>query len=129
MLRYFDMMYYHLATFYQRFHDKRSGWQIQAAFVIGITQLVLLLDVWMIITFSLGIKGKISIYETISFSLIALFLVFYNIKRYEKNYRYYKSIWGVHKSNTKKFHKFLTFFTAIFAWIFILIIGFIFKKY
>lgn len=129
MLQYFDMMYYHLATFYQRFYKKTSGWQLQAAFIIGITQLILLSDIWLTIISLIKIERKINIYEKVIFFSLALFLTFYNKNRYEKKYRYYKSIWGIYEGNKKRFHIFLTFFTAIFSWLFIFILGFIFDKY
>ncbi|MBL1220600.1 hypothetical protein JET18_07105 [Chryseobacterium sp. L7] len=98
-------------------------------FIIGITQSMLLLDLWMTISSILDIKGKVTIYEKIIFCSIGLFLIFYNIKRYEKKYRYYKSIWGVYEGYRKRLHVFLTFFTVIFSWLFIFILGFIFDKY
>jgi len=123
------MMYYHLATFYQRFHKKRSGWQIQAAFIIGTTQSMLLLDLWMVITSILEIKYETTIYKKVLFFAIGLFLIFYNINRYEKKYQYYKSKWGVYVGNRKKIQIFLTFFIVIFSWVFVFILGFIFNKY
>lgn len=129
MLQYFDMMYYHLATFYQRFSKKTSSWQLPAIFVIGMTQFMLLLDFWMIFTSLLKIDGKVNTYEIIVFSSLALFLIFYNMKKYEKKYQYYKSIWSVYTGNRKKSHIFLTFFTFFLAWGGVFILGFIFDKY
>ncbi|PRA92615.1 hypothetical protein CQ046_23165 [Chryseobacterium sp. MYb7] len=129
MLRFFDMMYYHLATFYQRFHKKTSGWQLQASFIVSITQAMLILDLWMIIISIFDIQKKAGVYEKIIFCIIGLCLIFYNMKRYEKKYQYYKSIWGVYSGNQKKIQVFLTFFTAVFVWVFVFILGFVFNKY
>lgn len=123
------MMYYHLATFYQRFYKKTSGWQIQAAFIIGVTQSMLLLDLWMTITSMLKIKYEITTSKKIIFFCIGLFLIFYNIKRYEKKYQYYKSIYGVYEGKRKNFNIFLTFFIIILSWTFVFILGLIFDKY
>lgn len=129
MLKFFDMMYYHLGTFYQRFSKKTSGWQLQAIIIISITQLLLIANLWLTIISILKYKGKISIYEKIIFFSMALFLAFYNKKRYEKKYQYYKSIWGAYTGNKKRLQVFLSFFIVVFAWTFIFILGLIFDKY
>jgi hypothetical protein len=129
MMQYFDMMYYYLATFYKSFFKKRSGWDLQSIFVITITQIMLLLDLYVFIGVNiLGIKGKFSIYEKLFFFSIVLILLYLNIRKYEKKYLHYKKIWGVHKGSKKALYIFLTFFTVVFAWCFILIIGLIFNK-
>jgi hypothetical protein len=129
MLKIFDMMYYHLATFNQRFSKKTSGWQLQAILIITVTQFMLLLDFWMIIISIFDITGKVSIYEKIIFTSMGLILLFYNMKRYEKKYQYYKSIWGNYTGIKKRIQIFLSFFIVVFAWTFVFILGFIFDKY
>jgi hypothetical protein len=128
MGQYFDMMYYYLATFYKRFFKKRSGWDLQSIFVITITQTVLILDLYLLFNKLLSIKGKFSIYEKLFFFSLVLILLYLNIKKYEKKYLHYKEIWGVHQGSKKALYNFLTFFTVVFAWCFILIIGLIFNK-
>lgn len=129
MEQYFDMMYYFLATFYRRFFKKRSGWDLQSIFVITITQTVLILDLYLLINKLLSNKGKFSIYEKLFFFSLALVILYFNMKRYEKKYLHYKEIWGVHQGSKKALYNFLTFFTVVFAWCFILILGlFLFKN-
>ncbi|OJX31048.1 MAG: hypothetical protein BGO86_01300 [Chryseobacterium sp. 36-9] len=129
MLKYFDMMYYYYATFYKRYYKKTSGWQMQAVFVVSVTQFVLLIDILMLLNSILDFKEKVSIYEKIVLCLIGLFFVFYNMKRYEKKYQYYKSIWGKYEGKQKNLYRFLTVFTTIFAWCFVFILAFIFDRY
>jgi hypothetical protein len=129
MGQYFDMMYYYLATFYKRFFKKRSSWDLQSIFVITITQTVLVLDLWMLVGVNvLNIRGKVSVFEKIFFFSLVLILLYLNIRKYEKKYLHYKEIWGVHQGSKKVLYNFLTFFTVVFAWCFILIIGLIFNK-
>lgn len=129
MTQYFDMMYYYLATFYKRFFKKRSSWDLQSIFVVTITQTMLLLDLYVFIGVNvLGVKGKFSIYEKLFFFSLVLILLYFNIKKYEKKYLHYKEIWEVHQGSKKALYNFLTFFTVVFAWCFILIIGFVFNK-
>ena len=128
-MQYFDMMYYYLTTFYKRFFKKRSGWDLQSIFVITITQTVLILDLWMLVGVSvLNIRGKVNVFEKLFFFSLVLILLYFNIKKYEKKYLHYKEIWGVHQGSKKALYNFLTFFTVVFAWCFILIIGLIFNK-
>lgn len=122
------MMYYYLATFYKRFFKKRSGWDLQSIFVITITQTVLILDLYLLFNKLLSIKDKFSTYEKIFFFSLVLILLYLNIKKYEKKYLHYKEIWGVHQGSIKALYNFLTFFTVVFAWCFILFIGLIFNK-
>jgi len=129
MLKFFDMMYYHLGTFYQRFSKKTSGWQLQAITTISITQFMFLIDLRMIMISVLEIKEKISIYEKLIFFSIMICIYFYNQKRYEKKYQYYKSIWGNYTGVKKRIQIFLSFFIVVFAWTFVFILGFIFDKY
>ena len=129
MLKIFDMMYYHLATFYQRFNKKTSGWQLQAIFIITITQAALIMDLYLLINELMSIQGKFSLIEKVIFISIVLGLLFYNMKRYEKEYQYYKSIWGAYTGNKKRLQVFLSFFIVVFAWTFIFILGLIFDKY
>lgn len=129
MLKIFDMMYYHLATFYQRFSKKTSDWQWQAILIISITQFMFLIDIRMVIASIFEVKGEISIYEKLLFFSTVLILVFYNQKRYEKKYQHYKSIWGEYTGGIKKIQIFVSFFIVVLAWTFIFILGFIFDKY
>lgn len=124
MLRYFDMMYYFLATFYKRFYKKRSSWEIQAIFVVSITQLVLLSDLWMLIVINgLGYKGSLVPVFKVLFFISALTIFFLNLKRYEKKYLYYNQIWGDYVGVKKSLFILLSFFTVVFAWCFVFFFG------
>lgn len=127
-MKYFDMMYYYMATFYKRFFKKRSTWDLQAIFVLSITQLVLIFDIYLLFFKLLIIERKLTIYEKVFFFSLVLVLLYFNIKKYEKKYLYYKEIWGVYQGSKKAFYTFLSFFTVVFAWCFILILGLIFEK-
>ena len=124
-MKYFDMMYYYLATFYRRFFKKRSGWDLQSIFVINVTQTMLLFDLWMVLKVNiLNIKGKLSTFEKVSFYVLGFALLYFNIKKYEKKYLHHKQVWGVYHGGKKAFFTFITFFTVVFAWCFILIVGY-----
>jgi len=126
-MKYFDMMYYYLATFYKRFFKKRSAWDLQAIFIITITQLVLIFDIYLLLLKIIVSNGKFTIFEKIFFFFLVLVLLYFNVRKYEKKYQHYKAIWGVHQGAKKAFYTFLTFFTVVFAWCFVLILGFAFK--
>ena len=128
MGQYFDMMYYYLATFYKRFFKKRSSWDLQSISVIAITQCLLILNLYDIVLELFSIHRKLSIYEKIFFFSLVLFLLYFNVKKYEKKYLHYKEIWGVNQGSKKILYNFLTFFTVIFAWLLIVILGLIFNK-
>ena len=93
-MKYFDMMYYYLATFYKRFFKKRSAWDLQAIFVITITQFMFLLDMFMLIIELSDIKRVVSVYEKIGLLMVGLIFLYFNVKKYEKKYQHYKAIWG-----------------------------------
>lgn len=127
MEKYFDMMYYFLATFYKKFFKKRSGWELQSIFVITITQSALLLDLYLLINKLLSIKANFNLYIKIFFLLLVLILLFLNMKKYEKKYLVYKEIWGVYKGGRKTLYVFLTFFTVLFAWCFVFLLKIVFN--
>ena len=127
MLKYFDMMYYYYATFYKRYYKKTSGWQMQTIFIITVTQMGLLFDLYLV--YKLYIEnGKINDNEKIIFPIICLIILFYNMKRYEKKYQYYKSIWEKYEGNQRRLYMFLTVFTTVFVWGGLLILGFVSMK-
>ncbi len=128
-MKYFDMMYYYLATVYQKFSKTRSVWESQVIGIISITQTAFILDLYLLYNKLQSISGKFSIFEKLFFFSLILILLYYNSKRYEKKFLHFKSIWGVHEGIKKKLFIFLSFFTVIFAWCFILIIGYIFNRY
>lgn len=129
-MKFFDMMYYFLATFYKKFSKKRSVWELQSIFVITITQFMLLLDLWMYTGVNiLNIRGRVNVYEKVVFLVLVSIILFLNIKRYEKKYLHYNEIWGVYEGVKKKIRIFITFFTVVFAWCFIFIVAYISDRY
>lgn len=119
------MMYYYLATFNKKFFKKRSGWDLQSIFMITITQVMLFLDLYVYIGVNFfDIRRKFNLLEKLLFFSLVLVLLYFNIRKYEKKYLYYKNIWGSYQGSKKIIFNFLTFFTVVFAWLFIVIIGF-----
>lgn len=128
MIKYFDMMFYFLATFYKLFFKKRSGWELQAIFVITVTQMALILDICMLINFySYKVEGNISIYAKILFFMVSILLLYLNIKKYEKQYLHLDKEWGIYNGFKKNLYIFLSFFTVIFSWCFVFILWFLSK--
>jgi hypothetical protein len=124
-MKYFDMMFYYLATFYKRFFKKRSGWEGQAWFVVGITQTMLLLDLYA--TFTINMGNSVHPIERFIFFSLGLSIIFYNYRKYDKKYLYYQKIFSNYQGFKKYLFVFLSFFTVIFAWCYMLILGYFFK--
>ncbi len=127
MIKYFDMMYYSFATFYKGFFKKRSGWELQAIFVVTVTQMVLILDLWMIFDKYIYKIEKIDTYAKILFYSVSIVLLYLNIKKYEKKYLHFDKVWGIHNGSKKNLYTFLSFFTVIFSWCFVFILWFLSK--
>ncbi|WP_447635420.1 hypothetical protein [Flavobacterium microcysteis] len=128
-MKFFDMMYYYLATFYKRFFKKRSAWEFQAIFVVMVAQSLLIFDVAMVFYGLFVPKGKLTLLENMIMAIIIFGLLYYNIRRYEKKYLIYHEHWKHYSGITKGFFVFLTFFTVVFLWCFVFIAATIFDRY
>lgn len=118
------MLYYYLASFYKNFFKKRSSWELQAIFVVSITQAILFLDLWMLFTVKiLKLNGSVDFLEKIFLAFVALLFLFLNMKRYEKKYLNLKEKWFNKKY--RGLYIALTVFTVIFSWCFVFILIYI----